>query len=160
MADSKHSGGVTLVEMLVVLGVILVLSGIVVTLTLRVESQSKESVVHNAFSLLGSALREYYEFRGQFPVQAEQNPANALLHAGLMYQELRSVPASRQVLEKLSSSLVKNAGGVADLRVICDPWGTTMDYVYAPNDTFPQLISAGSDRQFGTDDDIVNKGMR
>ena len=157
MAESRH-GGVTLVEMLVVLGVILVLAGIAVRVTLRMESQGKEAVVQNAFTLLGSALREYHEARGQFPLQAERNAVNARQHAEQMYQELRTEPASRQVLEKLHASLVRHTSGPVDVRFVCDPWGTTIDYVYAPNDTFPRLTSAGSDRKFGTDDDIVNTG--
>jgi prepilin-type N-terminal cleavage/methylation domain-containing protein len=160
MVNSRHNNGVTLVEMLVVLGIIMVLATIVVTLTLRVDTQSKENALRNAFALVGSALREYYDAKGQFPPQAERNPANALAHIESMYQELRSVPASRQVLDKLSPGVVKSEGGVADLRSLSDPWGTVMDYVYVPGNTFPELISAGPDKQFGTGDDISNKGMR
>jgi hypothetical protein len=109
---------------------------------------------------VGSALREYYEAKGQFPPQAEQNPANALAHIESMYQELRSVPAARQVLDKLGPGVVKNEGGVADLRSMSDPWGTVLDYVYLPENTFPELISAGPDRQFGTGDDMSNKGKQ
>ncbi len=160
MANSRHNSGVTLVEMLVVLGIILILSGIVATVTLRVDTQSKENALRSAFGLVGTALREYYEAKGQFPPQAERNPANALAHIESLYQELRSVPASRQVLDRLAPGVVKNEGGTADLRSMSDPWGTVMDYVYSPNDTFPELISAGPDRLFGTGDDISNKGMR
>jgi prepilin-type N-terminal cleavage/methylation domain-containing protein len=160
MANSRKNSGVTLVEMLVVLGIIVVLSGMVVTLTRRVDTQSKENAMRNAFALVGSALREYYEAKGQFPPQAERNPANALAHIESMYQELRLVPAARQVLDKLSPGVVKNEGGVADLRSMSDPWGTVMDYVYLPDYTFPELISAGPDRLFGTGDDMTNKGMR
>ncbi len=160
MANSRHNSGVTLVEMLVVLGIIVVLSGLVVTVTLRVDTQSKENALHNAFALIGSALREYYEVKGQFPPQAERNSANALAHIEAMYQELRQVPAAREVLDKLGRGVVKNEGGVADLRSVSDPWGTVMDYVYVPDDTFPELISAGPDKQFGTGDDITNKAKR
>jgi prepilin-type N-terminal cleavage/methylation domain-containing protein len=160
MANSRKNSGVTLVEMLVVLGIILVLSGVVVTVTLRVDTQSKENALRNAFALVGSALREYYDAKGQFPPQAERNPANALAHIQSMYQELRLVPASRQVLDKLSPGVVKSEGGVADLRSMSDPWGTVMDYVYVPDNTFPELISAGPDKQFGTGDDISSKGRR
>jgi prepilin-type N-terminal cleavage/methylation domain-containing protein len=160
MRDLRHHNGVTLIEMLVVLGVIIVLSSIVVSLTLRVENQSKENALRNAFALVGSALREYYESQGRFPLQAERNPANALAHMESMYQELRSVPASRQVLDKLSAAMVRSQGGTADLQAMYDPWGTVMDYICAPDDTFPQLISAGPDRQFGTGDDIISKGRR
>jgi prepilin-type N-terminal cleavage/methylation domain-containing protein len=160
MANSRHNSGLTLVEMLVVLGIIVILSAIVVTVTLRVDTQSKENSLRNAFALVGCALREYYEAKGQFPPQAERNPANALAHIESMYQELRLIPASRQVLDQLAPGVVKSEGGIADLRSMSDPWGTVMDYIYAPDNTFPELISAGPDRQFGTGDDISNKGMR
>lgn len=160
MANSRHNSGVTLVEMLVVLGIIVVLAGIAVTVTLRVDTQSKENALRNAFALVGSALREYYEAKGEFPPQAERNPANALAHIESMYQGLRSVPASRQILDKLAHGVVKNEGGLADLRSMSDPWGTVMDYVCVPDSTFPELISAGPDRLFGTGDDISSKGMR
>jgi type II secretory pathway pseudopilin PulG len=174
MTDLRHNSGVTLVEMLVVLGIIMVLSGIVATLTLRVDSQSKENALRNAFALVGSSLHEYYDFKGQFPPQAERivwqtqwTPqqydsylAKVLAHVESMVQELGSVPASRQVLDRVSSSLIKSEGGTADLRSLCDPWGTVIDYVYAPDDTFPELISAGPDKLFGTGDDISSKGMR
>lgn len=160
MANSRHNSGVTLVEMLVVLGIILVLGGVVVTVTLRVDTQSKENALRSAFALVGCALREYYEAKGQFPPQAERNPANALAHIESMYQELRSVPAARQILDRLAPGVVKNEGGLADLRSMRDPWGTVMDYVDVPDSTFPELISAGPDRLFGTGDDISNKGIR
>jgi len=160
MTGLNRKNGLTLVEMLVVLGVIMVLGGFVVVLTRRVDNQSKENAVANAFTLLGGALREYYEFRGAFPLQADRNPANALAHVELMVQELRSVPASRQVLEKLSPALVKSVAGVADVPELCDPWGTVLDYTYARNETFPELLSAGPDKRFGTADDISSKGKR
>lgn len=158
MVDLRHNRGVTLIEMLVVLGVIMVLAAIVVTLTLRVENQSQEKALRNAFALVSSSLREYYDFKGQFPPQEERDSANALAHMESMYRELRSVPAARQVLERVSESLIKSAGTTTDLQYMCDPWGTVMDYVYTPDDTFPELISAGPDRHFDTGDDISNKG--
>ncbi len=160
MTDLRHHRGVTLVEILVVLGIIVMLSGLVITMTLRVESQSKENALRSAFALVGSSLREYYEFKGQFPPQPERNAANALVHVESMLQELRSVPAARQVLDKVSLSLLKSEGGSADAQSLRDPWGTVMDYVYLPDNTFPELISAGPDRQFGTGDDISSKGKR
>ena len=160
MTDPRHNSGVTLVEILVVLGIIMALAGVVVTVTLRVESRSKENALHNAFALVGCSLREYYEFKGQFPPQAERNPANALVHIESMYQELRSVPAARQVLDKLDPALVQGEGGPLDVHSMRDTWGTAMDYVYTPGSTCPELISAGPDRQFGTGDDISSKGKR
>jgi type II secretory pathway pseudopilin PulG len=151
MTSVKHNSGVTLVEMLVVLGIIMVLSGIVITLTARVDNQAKENSLRSAFALVGSALREYYEAKGQFPVQPETDAAstNALTHIEFMLQELRSVPAARQVLDKLDPALVRSEGGTTDVQSLCDPWGTVMDYVYVAGNNFPELISAGPDKQFG-----------
>lgn len=160
MANLRHNSGVTLVEMLVVLGIIIVLAGAVITVTLHVENQSKENALRNAFALVDSSLHEYYDFKGQFPPQPERDSAHALAHVESMIQELRSVPASRQVLDKISSSLVKKESGATDAQSLRDPWGTVMDYVYTPDDTFPELISAGPDKQFGTGDDISNKSKR
>ena len=165
MAASRDNRAVTLIEMLVVLGIIMTLGGIIVAVTLRVDTQSKENAVAGAFVVLKSALREYYEARGNFPVQADPNSAQAAVHTQFLMRELLDEPASRQVLEKLSPGLTKTAtAGVPDLR---DPWGTEFDYVYVydkahPNagDNFPELISAGPDRKFGTPDDISSKGRR
>lgn len=188
--DLRHNSGVTLVEMLVVLGVILVLSSIAVTLTLRVENQSKENALRNGFAVVGTSLREYYEFQGQFPVQTErilwQTPTNpqsyqtaldkVRVHMTWMIWELRAVPAARQVLDQVGPALVKspdwagfikninwttqNLAVITDPQHLCDPWGTVIDYICAADDTCPELISAGPDKVFGTADDISNKGKR
>jgi prepilin-type N-terminal cleavage/methylation domain-containing protein len=160
MADWRCNRGVTLIEMLVVLGIVAVLAGLVVTLTLRIDNQSKERSLANAFALLGTALREYYEYAGKFPEQPERNPANALVHVELMVKELRSIPDSRQVLDKLNPTLVRSEQGIVDVPELRDPWGTLLDYVHAADYSFPELISAGPDRQFGTADDVSSKGTR
>ena len=67
MVNLRQNSGVTLVEMLVVLGIIMVLSGIVATLTLRVDNQSKENVLTNTFALLGSALEQFHEYEYRYP---------------------------------------------------------------------------------------------
>jgi prepilin-type N-terminal cleavage/methylation domain-containing protein len=160
MDDSTHKRGVTLIEMLVVLGVVAMLASMILVLTLRVENQSGENIVANAFTVLKSALREYYEYTGKFPDQPDRVPdkVTALAHIQLMYTALESVPASREAVKGVDSILVQKHGDPAAART-CDPWGTTLNYVYvAAEDNFPELISAGADRQFGTPDDISSKG--
>ncbi|MEN6428208.1 MAG: prepilin-type N-terminal cleavage/methylation domain-containing protein [Phycisphaerales bacterium] len=162
MANCHSNRAVTLIEMLVVLGIIVVLASLVIKLTLRVDNQSKERALDNAFALVGTSLREYYEVKNGFPPQAERNtPANALAHIEVMVRELRSVPDSRHVLDQLNPALVKSQAGLADVPELRDPWGTVLDYVYDPDpdagDTFPELISAGPDKQFGTGDDMSSK---
>ncbi len=155
MAGWNRKNGVTLVEMLVVLGVIMVLGGFVVALTRRMDNQSKEHAVANAFTQLSGALQEYYDFRGRFPVSIGGGTE-------FMVKELRTVPAARQVLEKLSPALVKSRTAATGEPVLwlCDPWGTELNYAYVSGDNFPELISAGPDKQLGTADDISSKGKR
>ncbi|MBP7050093.1 MAG: type II secretion system protein [Phycisphaerae bacterium] len=175
MKDGHSNRAVTLIEMMVVLGIIVVLAGVVVTLTLRADSQSKERALDNAFALLGTSLREYYEFRDEFPKQTERIDwqavtandyktylARVVTHIESMVQALRSVPDSRHVLDQLSPASLKSQEGLADVPELRDPWGTVLDYIYDPSagDTFPELISAGEDKLFGTDDDISNKGIQ
>ncbi|MGE5294846.1 MAG: type II secretion system protein, partial [Solirubrobacterales bacterium] len=129
MADDRHNRAVTLVEMLVVLGVIAVLAGMVVKLTLRVDTQSKERALNSAFALLSTSLREYYEFRDTFPPQSAVNdPNSAALHIETMMAALRSVPESRQVLDQLNQTLIQRKPGAAtDVLEVKDPWGTVLD---------------------------------
>ena len=159
MADCHHNKAVTLIEMMVVLGIITVLAGIVVTLTLRVDNQSKERALDGAFALLNTSLRQYYEFRDTFPSQPERDSGLALAHIEFMLKELESVPDSRQVLNQLDPGLIKSEAGLPEVRELRDPWGTVLDYIYdhSAGDRFPELISAGPDRLFGTPDDISSK---
>jgi prepilin-type N-terminal cleavage/methylation domain-containing protein len=165
MANRRYDNGVTLLEMLVVLGVIMVLAGIAVTVTHRVDNQTKENALDNAFALLNGALREYYEVKGTFPLP-DPNATAPLLRVEDVMQKLRAVPACRQVLDKLGGALVKSQAGRPEVIEPRDPWGTVLDYVYHPavgvrtGDNFPELLSAGPDRQFGTADDISSKGRK
>jgi len=157
MIDLRHNRALTLVEMLVVVSIIAVLATFVITLTRRVENQSKEHALANAYALLETALQEYHEYKGEFPEQSKRDANFAATHAELMYEALRSVPDSRAVLAKINRVLIKGDSG--DRRRIHDVWGTAIDYIYAPGDNFPELISAGPDREFGTGDDISNQDL-
>jgi len=164
MAVCHNNRALTLIEMMVALGIIMVLAGVVITLTLRADSQSKERALDNAFALLGTSLGEYREVKGRFPQQPERNSGNALAHIEVMVQELRSVPDSRHVLDQINHAMFKSQAGLAEVPELRDPWGTVLDYVYDPDpdagDTFPELISAGPDKRFGTADDISNKSAK
>lgn len=157
MTNVRHNAGLSLVEMLVVVGIVALLASLVLVITLRVENQSKERATANIFALLRTALQEYYEDTGRFPLQGEKNHNMAAAHVGLLYGALNSVPASRQILKRVDSAFViVDASTVTRIR---DPWGTVLDYVYVSGAQFPELISAGADKKFGTADDISSKGM-
>jgi hypothetical protein len=41
---------------------------------------------------------------------------------------------------------------------VTDPWGTVLEYLYMPGETFPKLISAGPDKDLTTvGDNITNR---
>ena len=91
--------------------------------------------------------------------------------AGLFWFLHRS-PNSRSIAEAVTPSLVAvkhpqetqqkltaTVGGTAyDLPRFIDPWGMSLRYTYVPSaDTFPKVMSAGPDKEFGTADDILSQ---
>lgn len=148
----------TLVEILVVVAIIAMLATIVIGIASRINDQSKEKGLESTFTVLESALQEYCEGTGKFPEQPEKNFANALMHSEYLYRELDLMPESRKILGRITESLVKNEYGTIDTPPeIYDPWGIVIDYIYFAGDNFPELVSAGPDKNFGTADDISNK---
>lgn len=158
MKSCGYKAGFTLIEMLIVVAVIAILATMVVGLATRIDNQSKERALKSTFTLLDSALQEYYEYTGKFPEQAEKNFDNAAAHSEYLYRELDSIPSSRQVSEKISNSLIKNKFGAADTPPeFYDLWGMVLEYRYVQGDNFPLLLSAGPDRTFGTGDDVTSR---
>jgi prepilin-type N-terminal cleavage/methylation domain-containing protein len=165
MKTRRYKYGLSLVEMLIVVGVIALLATMVIGIAGRIDNQSKEKGIESTFALLEGALEEYKEFVGHFPyepVDPNFNSATELaaIRSENLYRELYSKPGSRKILEKISGSLIKHdvdTGIVPPVPEIYDPWGTPLDYRYVPGDNFPELVSAGPDETFGTADDIKNR---
>ena len=158
MKRYKNNSGVTLVEILVVVAIIAILATIVIGIAAGINNQSKERSLEFIFSLLESALQEYYEVKGTFPEQQERIFVNAQIHSQYLYDALEQIPESREILGRITKSMIKNEYGAIDTPPeIYDPWETVIDYIYVPGDNFPELISAGPDKIFGTADDISNK---
>ena len=158
MKTYKYKQGLTLIEMVVVVGIIALLVTMIISLVSRFDNQAKERGLNGTFALLEDALQEYHEFTDGFPEQPEKDFANAAAHSEYLYQQLSSIPDSKSILEKISDSLIKNKYETTQtLQEIYDPWGTVLEYRYTPGDTFPVLISAGPDKIFGTTDDIRSR---
>ncbi len=158
MKSYKYKHGVTLVEILVVVAIIAMLATMVIGIAARINNQSKERGFECTCALLESALQEYREYTGKFPEQPEKSFTNALVHSEYLYKELHLIPESREILGEIADSLLKNEYGAVNTPAeIYDPWGTVLDYRYVPGDNFPELVSAGPDKIFGTADDISNR---
>jgi len=156
MKTRRYIHGLSLVEMLIVIGVIALLATMVIGVASRIDNQSKEKLLKSTFALLEGALEEYKEFQGFFPDPNPLDPSY-LTHSAALYGQLHSIPSSRKILEKISDSLIQSNPNAVGMLQINDPWGTTLDYRYVAGDNFPELVSAGPDRKFGTPDDITNK---
>jgi type II secretory pathway pseudopilin PulG len=158
MKNHKCKNSVTLVEMVIVVGIVALLATVVIGIASRIDNRTKEKGLANIFVLLESALQEYHEYTDKFPEQPEKNFTNAAAHSEFLYSELHSIPSSQKVLEKINNSLLKGKTEVSSTPPkIYDPWGTVLDYRYIQGDTFPELISAGPDKVFDTTDDISSK---
>ena len=151
MKTRRCNNGVSLIEMLIAVAIIALLATMAIGIAARIESQAKENAVKGLFASLEGALQEYREFTGDFP-----RPGGSRN----LYDELRSIPSSREILDKIDDSLIGNmriGGAVLPVPGIYDPWGRQLDYVYGTNDTFPKLTSAGPDKRFRTADDMSNR---
>ena len=158
MKTHKYKHGFTLVEMLIVVAVIALLATMVINVATRIDDQSRKRCLECTCALLECALQEYCAYTSGFPEQPEKDFTNAVVHSEYLCQELRRIPDSRKVLDKISNSLMENKYGAASTPPeIYDPWGTALDYRYVSGDNFPELVSAGPDRIFGTADDISNR---
>ena len=154
MRTHKDKQGLSLIEMVVVIGIIAMLAAMIIGLAARFDNQTKERGLKSTFALLEGALQEYYGYRDTFP---DPNLPPYSTHSAALYGQLNATPDSRQILEEINASLIRKNPDNLDMLQIHDPWGTVLEYQYFPGDTFPKLISAGPDKIFGTGDDIHSR---
>lgn len=140
--------------MVIVVGIIALLATMIISLVSRFDNQAKERGLESTFALLEDALQEYYEYWDSFPAPEQ---ATYLSTSAALYGQLYSTPDSRKILEQISESLIKKHPDDNNMLQIYDPWGTVLEYKYSPGDSFPELLSAGPDKIFGTVDDISSR---
>jgi prepilin-type N-terminal cleavage/methylation domain-containing protein len=66
MDNSRSQHGLTLLEMLVVVGIIAALMAMIIVVTHRVEGQSQENMLASTFAVLESALGQFYDYEFRY----------------------------------------------------------------------------------------------
>lgn len=161
--ELQNKTGLTLIEIIIAVAVIAMLATMLIGIATVIDTQSKEKATEATFALLEAAMDEYEDLTGQFPIQGERYDVNAPAHSELLYTELDSIPASANILHKISDKLIQDKFQTVPPPAtpryeIYDLWGTAIDYIYDPNNTYPLLRSAGPDRRFDTlADNITNR---
>lgn len=127
--------GFSLLEMIVVLGII----GLILSVAVAVVGKSSDTAnIKMSESLVQGVetkLREYRMLGGMYPSEAQ----------GL--QALVTKPSTAPVPKRYSSLYDK---------LPTDPWGMDLKYNFpgSKDPRTPEVVSAGPDGQFGTEDDI------
>ncbi len=156
MGNARNKTGLSLVEMLIVVAVIVLLASIMLGVAELMDSRSKHRALRSTFVLLDSALEQYYDYWDRFPDPNKVNVPPFPSPSAALYSQLDSTPGSREVIERLSKTVIRN--NPDNLPEVTDPWGTVLAYLYVPGDTFPELISAGPDKDLTTvGDNISNR---
>ena len=190
LAASARGRGVTLIEVLTVMGIILFLAGVVATAAFTYLRRAQVKGTEGFMRTLGHALDMYREEHRMY-VPHTDIPSNFQVNAGDEGQLRASTYVLWYALERegrhLSTSVdhrVKNSpitsadtmsdpqtGGVIELQAYQDAWKTLLLYECVPPYTSYMLRSAGRDKvfEFFTDpqhkreacgDDLVEGGER
>jgi prepilin-type N-terminal cleavage/methylation domain-containing protein len=167
MKSYENKTGVTLVEMLIVLAIVVILTTMVIGLAGRVNDQSKERLTKSTIAILDAALRQFndYEYRYphpnyfdlKFPLDCNGIPDTDLINAlgavalptggysrsDLWCFFLSRVPSSRKTLDRIDESLKQRTDIIIDgkpysLLWFLDPWGTPLQYRYNYNYLIPK----------------------
>ncbi|MGC6464806.1 MAG: type II secretion system protein GspG [Akkermansiaceae bacterium] len=128
--------GFSLFEMVIVMGIIgLILGGAIFSMG-KISESAKISTCDQSMGSLATNLENYKNIGGQYPSQSQGLEA--------LITKPTSAPRPRRWTQTLDSD-----------KSLYDPWGTKYEYHFPgkQDKTRPEIVSAGPDMQFGTDDD-------
>ncbi|MGJ8724365.1 MAG: type II secretion system major pseudopilin GspG [Roseibacillus sp.] len=130
--------GFTLLEMIVVIGIIALILGAAAAVIGKGGASAEIKMAETMVQGVNTKLKEYRMLGGMYPSQAQ----------GL--QALVSKPSMAPVPKRWTSLYDE---------LPLDPWGKEMKYVYpgSKDAGSPEIISAGIDGVFGSEDDISSQ---
>jgi general secretion pathway protein G len=148
MTRSVHVRGVrgfTLMEMLVVLGILAVLLAMVVPRILGTQKKADISAAQSQIKLLRGCLQRYALDMKEFPTTEQ----------GLQSLVEKPADLSEAVAARWDGPYTETG------ELPMDPWGNPFQYEYPPTHgtadaDYPDIWSWGYDREDGTEDDIVS----
>ena len=131
----RQARGFSLLEMIVVLGIIGLILSVAVAVVGRSSDTANIKMSETLVKGVETKLREYRMLGGTYPSQAQ----------GL--QALVTKPSVAPVPKRYSSLYDE---------LPIDPWGKELKYIFpgSKDASTPEVISAGPDGQYDTDDDI------
>ena len=137
---SRRNAGFTLLEMVIVLGIIAMILGGAIFAMRGIGDSAKLTQVKNDCATLRSVLEMYKLNGGQYPTTQQ----------GL-----------RALVEKPTSAPIPRMWSKVADKVPLDPWGNEYLYRYPgkKNAMDFEIISRGKDGQEGTDDDISSQDL-
>lgn len=135
---SSRKGGFTLLEMIVVIGIIGLILGAAAAVIGTGDKSAKITMTDTAVRGVETKLREYRLLGGVYPSQAQG------LDALVTKPSIAPVPKRYTQLYEV---------------VPPDAWGNQFKYVFpgSKDPSKPEIISPGPDGAFGTDDDISSQ---
>lgn len=137
---TKSSNWTVLIKF--VAGLVALVSGmaIAVAFTSRPTCSVNPSLCDQSLASLTQTLESYQNIGGVYPSEAQGLEA--------LISEPTDEPLPRRWTQTFESD-----------RALFDPWGTKIQYFYPgqQNPEFPELVSAGPDKTFGTEDDLSSQ---
>lgn len=139
---NRRRRGFTLIELLIVIAILLAIGGLVAVTLLNVRDQSDIDLQRVQFDQIGEAMKRFNLDLRRYPNEEEGL-------AALWDQE---------VLED-EQAMNNWRGPYLDSPINEDMWGTELEYRFPSEERGEghyDVVSAGPDREFGTEDDITN----
>lgn len=129
--------GFSLFEMVIVMGIIgLILGGAIYTMG-NIKGSAAIGTADQDMKSFEANLEQYKNIGGMYP--STQQGLEAL------FKRPTDAPRPRRWIQTINKE-----------DALLDPWDTKYKYVLG-EDNVPEIISAGPDRQFDTEDDLSNK---